>query len=195
MFISVRAKNCCLLPVRSKTITGCPDVLGGNLGKFSVILVCVVSVNKYFNVYLSVACYSRNFIRKIWSIFCLLYVLQWKSCVLSSMLISASSTISWSGSRGADNISGYVLVVGWWRSEGLLMKMRLTSMSIERLARRELVKILSGEKSISFSTWEDGIANVMVDRRVSIGNLLCRSTYPWRTFLCLKSSYLHPKIV
>ena len=60
----------------------------------------------------------------------------------------SSSTISLSCSIGAENISGGVLGVGCQRSEFLLIKSRLPSMSIESLAQIELVKFQQ-ERNIS----------------------------------------------
>ena len=57
------------------------------------------------------------------------------------MIIYASATISWSGSRGTDNVSGGVLGVELKRSEFMLMKSSLPNFSIERIVRREIVKI------------------------------------------------------
>ena len=81
------------------------------------------------------------------------------------------STISWIGSRGADNMSGDVLGVSCQRSEFLLTKMRPPRMSIEMLVQLEPIKIPARDKSLSFSTREGGIANIMVSRSVKIWKL------------------------
>ena len=75
-----------------------------------------------------------------------------KKLVMESLTISASSTISRSGPRVAENMSDGVLRVGYQRYESMLIKTRLLSMSNENSARRELVKTLAREKSILFST-------------------------------------------
>ena len=87
-----------------------------------------------------------------------------------------------SGSRGAYNVSSGVLGFLCQRYEFILIKRRLPITSIERLTHREVVKITARDKYPSYSTWEGGMANIMVARRVSIGDYLFRFTYHRRTF-------------
>ena len=188
MYIAVRVKKCYFLRNRSKWISGCMDLLGGNLGKKSFILVCVDFVKKCCRRNVSVICYGSNFSRKKWSLFVLI------ACVTLRTACSRINDSFWILNNILECIKRCEEYVRWCLRSQVpkiwicVDKRRPQSMLIERLTWRELVTFPAREKYLSFSTFEGGTSNIMIDSCVSIGNFLCCSPYQWRTFLCLQYS-------
>ena len=75
-----------------------------------------------------------------------LHMLKCIKCVLESMQISASSTISLSVSRGVENMSGGIFGFGYQNLQFLFIRSISPSMSIEILVWQEVVKDSARDK-------------------------------------------------